>query len=92
MDGVYYEDADKGICFQRLPPPADSEVARVTACIVKKIHRLIEHPGLGPQANPEEANPLLHEQPLLAKLYSASVQGAECLRPRGGGAAQRGKI
>jgi hypothetical protein len=75
IDGVYYEDSNKRICFQRLPPPADSEVARVTAEIVKKIHRLLERRGLGPQADPEEADPLLREQPLLAELYSASVQG-----------------
>jgi hypothetical protein len=50
IDGVYYEDSNKRICFQRLPPPADSEVAQVTAENVKKIHHLLERRGLGPQA------------------------------------------
>jgi hypothetical protein len=59
LDGIYYEDAIKGVCFQRLPPPDDSEVARVTACIAKKIHRLLERRGLGPQTTPEEADPLM---------------------------------
>jgi ribosomal protein S27E len=84
LDGVYYEDADKGICFQRLPPPSDSEVAGVTACIVKKIHRLLERRGLDSKARPEEADPLLQEQPLLAELYSASVQGRIASGPGAG--------
>ena len=75
FDGVYYEDSDGWIRFRRLPPPTDSEVAGVTAGIVKKILRLLERRGLGPQADFEEADPLLREQPLLAELHSASVQG-----------------
>ncbi|MEJ2245969.1 MAG: transposase [Acidobacteriota bacterium] len=84
MDGIYYEDANKGVCFQRLPPPTDNEVARVTACIVKKIQRLLERRGLGPQADPEEADPLLLEQPLLAELFSASVLGRIAFGPGAG--------
>jgi hypothetical protein len=74
-DGIYYEDANREIRFQKLPTPDDSEVARVTACIVKKIHRLLERRGLGPKTSPEEADPIMQEQPLLAELYGASVQG-----------------
>jgi hypothetical protein len=83
-DGVYYEDENKRIRFQRLPPPADSEVERVTAGIVKKVGRLLERRGLGPQADPEEADPLLREQPLLAELYSASLQGRIASGPGAG--------
>jgi hypothetical protein len=75
FDGVYYEDSDGRIGFRRLPVPNDSEVARVTAGIVKKVKCLLERRGLGPQTNFEEADPLLRDQPLLAELYSASVQG-----------------
>jgi len=75
FDGVYYEDSDGRIGFRRLPVPNDSEVARVTTGIVKKVRRLLERRGLGLQANFEEADPLLRDQPLLAELYSASVQG-----------------
>ena len=84
MDGVYYEDTNNRICFQRLPPPADAEVARVVACIAKKIHRLLERRGLGPKADPEEADLLPREQPLLAELYSASVQGRIAAGPEAG--------
>ena len=86
LDRVYYEDANKEICFQRLSPPNDSEVARMTACIVKKIHRLLERRGLSSEADPEEADPLMQEQPLLAELYSASVQ---CRIASGAGAGKR---
>jgi hypothetical protein len=84
LDGIYYEDANKEIRFQKLPPPDDSEVARVTACIVKKIHRLLERKDLGPQANPGEGDPLLRDQPLLAELYGASVQGRIASGPGAG--------
>jgi hypothetical protein len=64
-DSVYYEDSNKRICFWKLPPPTDSEVAPVTASIAKKIQRLLERCGLGPQACFEEADPLFRDQPLL---------------------------
>ncbi len=75
LDGVYYEDPEKGICFRRLPALTDVEVKQILEAIVKKILHLLERRGLGPQADPEEADPLRVEQPLLAELYSASVQG-----------------
>jgi hypothetical protein len=38
IEGIYYQEDDRQqIRFRRLPPPADAEAARVTACIVKKI-------------------------------------------------------
>jgi hypothetical protein len=84
MDGVHYEDENKRLRFQRLPPPTDGEVARVTACIVKKIQRLLERRGLGRRTDPGEADPLLREQPLLAELYSASVRGRIASGPGAG--------
>ncbi len=75
LDGVYYEDPEKGICFRRLPSLADAEVKKIMGEIVKRIMHLLERRGLGSQSNPEEADPLPLEQPLLAELYSASVQG-----------------
>ncbi len=37
--------------------------------------RLLERPGLGPDSDPGDADPLLEEQPLLAQLYGASIAG-----------------
>lgn len=55
-----------------------------TAPQLHKFLCLAERRGLGPQADPEEADPLLQEQPLLAELYSASVQGRIASGPRAG--------
>jgi hypothetical protein len=44
-------DAQQRIHFQRLSPPTDSEVARVTACIARRILRLLGRRGLGRQAD-----------------------------------------
>jgi hypothetical protein len=84
LDGVYYEDAQQRIRFQRLPKPSNAEVARVLERVAQRIVRLLERRGLGPQADPEEADPLLRNQPLLAELYSASVQGRIATGPRTG--------
>jgi hypothetical protein len=84
LDGVYYQDDRQRIRFKRLPPPCNGEVARVTACIARRIIRLLERRGLGPSADPEEADPLLRDQPLLAELYAASVQRRIAVGPRAG--------
>ena len=84
IDGVYFEDEQKRIRFRRLPKPSDSEIARLMECIARRIIRLLERRGLGPQADPGEADPLLRDQPLLAELYSASVQGRIATGPSAG--------
>jgi hypothetical protein len=84
MDGVYYEDDNKRIYFRRLSPPTDAEVALATAKMVKNIQRLLDRRGLGPDCDPEEADRLMLEQPLLAELYSASVQGRVAAGPGAG--------
>ena len=76
--------SDEGAAFYRLPPPDDAEVGRVTACSARRIVRLIERCGLGPQSGPDEADPLLRDQPLLATLYGASVQGLIATARRAG--------
>jgi hypothetical protein len=75
LDGVYYEDSGKGIWFKKLPPPTDAEVSQVMKHIVQRINRLLDRRGLGSQSDPEEVDPLPREQPLLAELYGASLQG-----------------
>ena len=72
---MYTDDKGGRIGFRRLPAPDDAEVARVTACVARRTVRLLERRGLGPTADPDDADPLLRDQPLLAELYRASVQG-----------------
>ena len=69
---------------KRLPPPDDAEVTPVALCIARLSERPLERRGLGPRANPEEADPLRLDQPLVAELYSASVQRRVALGWRAG--------
>jgi hypothetical protein len=75
LDGVYAPGPDGALCFRPLPPPQEAEVARVVSQVARRIARLLERRGLGPEADPLEADPLAEEQPLLAQLYGASVAG-----------------
>jgi hypothetical protein len=84
LDGVYVREESGRIRFHRLPPPDAAEVARVTARIARRVAQLLERRGLGPAADPEEADPLRRDQPLLAELYSASVHGRVADGPRAG--------
>jgi tetratricopeptide (TPR) repeat protein len=64
-------------------PPDDAEVARVVGAGGGRIARLLERRGLGPGADPTEADPLLEGDPLLAELYGASVasRAEEAIEP-----------
>jgi hypothetical protein len=73
--GVYALGPDRSLRFHPLPPPEDAEVEQVVGQVARRIARLLESRGLGPDADPTEADPLAEEQPLLAQLYGASVAG-----------------
>jgi hypothetical protein len=75
LDGVHTPDPDGRLRFHPLPPPNGAEVARVVRRVARGIARRLEKLGLGPEANPSEADPSTAEEPLLADLYAASVQG-----------------
>jgi len=75
LDGVDAEDAKARVRFHPLCPPDDEQVARVTDRITRRIVRLLERRGLASQADPEEADPLRRDRPLLSDVYGASVQG-----------------
>jgi hypothetical protein len=84
LDGIYVVDGKGGLVFRRVPPPSDAEVARVADRIHRRVARLMERRGLGPQADPDEADTLRHDEPLLAELYSASISGRVVTGPRAG--------
>jgi hypothetical protein len=68
LDGVFAREAQGSTPrFHRLPPPDDAEVARVAAQVTRRIARLLERRGLGPEADRVEADPLPGEEPLLAE-------------------------
>jgi len=70
--------------FRRVSPPTDKEVAYVAERIHRRVARLMEKRGLGPQADPDEADGLRRDEPILAELYSASVSGRVATGPRAG--------
>ncbi|MBW2235854.1 MAG: transposase [Deltaproteobacteria bacterium] len=75
LDGVYAAGPTRAPRFHPLPAPNDEEVARVVGQVARRIARLLERRGLGPESDPTEADPLAEEEPLLAALYGASVAG-----------------
>jgi len=84
LDGVYAPGLDGALRFHPLPPPKDAEVARVVSQVARRIARLLERRGLGPDSDPLDADPLAEEQPLLAQLYGASVAGRVATGRRAG--------
>ncbi len=70
--------------FRRVAAPSDQEVARVAERIHRRVARLMEKRGLGSQADPDEADGLRRNEPLLAELYSASVSARVATGPRAG--------
>jgi len=73
LDGVYEVSPYGTPRFHPLPPPDDAEVVRVVGQVAARIARLLERRGLGPDADPADADPLSVDEPLLADLYGASV-------------------
>jgi hypothetical protein len=73
LDGVYETSPYGRPRFHPLPPPDDAEVAHVVGQVATRIARQLERRGLGPEADPSDADPLSEEEPLLAQLYGASV-------------------
>ena len=84
LDGIYVINEKGELVFRRVPPPSDAEVARVAERIHRSVARLMERQGLGPQADPDEADSLRHDEPLLAELYSASISGRAATGSRAG--------
>ena len=62
LDGIYIDDSKDNPAFRRVGPPTDAEVARVAERVHRRVLRLIEQRGLGPQADPEEAYTLRRDQ------------------------------
>jgi len=80
LDGAYGSSEDgRGLRFHPAPPPTNVELERVLDRVVRGIARVIEQRGLG-----DEPDPLTEEDPLLAQLLAAAVQGRVATGPRAG--------
>jgi hypothetical protein len=84
LDGVYAADDAGHPRFHTLAPPNDEDVVAVTRRIAERTRLLLERRGFGPDADPEEVDSLVREDPLLASLYSASVAGRIATGPNAG--------
>ena len=61
LDGIYVMDGKGEPVFRRVPPPTDKEVAHVAERIHRRVARLMQKRGLGPQSDPDEADGLRHD-------------------------------
>jgi hypothetical protein len=89
LDGVYAPRDDGSARFHALPPPTDEEVAALVHTLARRIMRLLERRGVAQDADPEDADPLARDQPLLASLYGASVTRRIATGPRAGRRVER---
>jgi hypothetical protein len=85
LDGVYAIDrGGNRIEFLPLFAPTHEEVLSVLTDAAGRILRRLERRGLREDSPPEEADPLARDNPLLARLYAASVQGRRAQGPLAG--------
>jgi len=80
LDGAYKSsEADGALRFHATPPPTGEELERILNRVIRVIARLIERRGLG-----DEPDRLFEDDPLLAQLLTAAVQGKVATGPRAG--------
>ncbi len=76
LDGLYAIDHKTGtVDFLPLPAPTHEEVLAILTDTARRIARTLEAHGLGEHRDADEVDPLARDNPLLARLYAASVQG-----------------
>jgi hypothetical protein len=89
LDGVYTLRGGGAARFHALPPPTDEEIAALVQTLARRIARLLERRGLAKDADPQDADPLARDEPLLASLYGASVASRIATGPRAGRRVER---
>ena len=85
LDGVYTEVEGRAR-FRRLPPPTQRDIEKLCATIARRARRLLVRRGL---ADESAVDALGDQEPLLAGVCSASIQGLVATGDRAGGAVQR---
>jgi hypothetical protein len=80
LDGTYRAaENDPTLRFRPAPPPESEDLERVLQRVVRGVVRVIERRGLG-----DEPDQVTEDDPLLAQLLAASVQGRTATGPRAG--------
>jgi len=76
IDGVYEVlPASCGLRFLELPPPDAHEVLRVLTDTVSRLASALKRSGYRSDSDSDGEDPLSRENPVLAALYAAAVQG-----------------
>jgi hypothetical protein len=73
FDGIYMENSESELTFLHVGPPNDAEAAPVAGRIHRRVMRLMERRGMGPDADSQDTLQL--DEPLRAELYRASISG-----------------
>jgi hypothetical protein len=84
FDGVYEVSFNGPTRFHTLAPPDDEEVGRVVVRVAHQLAKLLKKRGMGDDADLSESDPLAEQDPLLATLAAASIQGRVATGPRAG--------
>jgi hypothetical protein len=66
LDGLYIDDRKGNPVFRQVGPPTDAEIASVAGRVHRRVMRLMQQRGLGPQADSGEADALRRDEPLLS--------------------------
>lgn len=80
-DGVWVAGADGSPTFVAVAPPTDADIQQLVERTAARVVRLLQRRGL---LDPEAPDPLAQDQPLLAALTAASIQGRVATGPRAG--------
>jgi hypothetical protein len=85
LDGVFVETAQgEQPTFHALPTPKTVEVQQLAWEICQRTTRRLQRRGVYLDADPEQADTLARDEPLLATLASASIRGVVALGEKAG--------
>jgi hypothetical protein len=90
LDGVFAEDERGGLVFHPAPSPDTGDMDALVAVLAQRIHRvLVRRRVPGEEAESTVSDSWADDEPVMAGLTAASVQGRVALGPRSGAAIQR---
>jgi hypothetical protein len=89
LDGVFAEDGAGGLRFHPAAPPIGEEMETVLATIERRVHRLLVRRGASDEDPSGVMDRWAAEEPVLAGLTAASVQGRVALGLRAGAEVRR---
>lgn len=85
LGGVYEVlPGGRGLRFLELPPPDTHEVLRVLTDTVARLASALQRSGYASDSDSDGEDPLARENPVLAALYAAAVQGRVALGAEAG--------